>query len=143
MCAREQTFKCALKKKHHAGCMRAQMHVVVNAVKRFLSEMSAFVTIRNVLPRGQVGNRSQPFSPRMILRWTERSLHAVPIRAVGRIGLRRSATRAPGGRRYASGTGFLHRPPSWTLLAGIGRPCGKLRRVGGTAHKGIPVRDLL
>ena len=60
------------------------MHVVVNAVKRFLSEMSAFVTIRNVLPRGQVGNRSQPFSPRMILRWTERSLHAVPIRAVGK-----------------------------------------------------------
>src|SRR5947209_5326076 len=45
--------------------------------------------------------------PRVILGWTALALAAILAGAVGRIGLRSRATRAPAGRLYASGPGPL------------------------------------
>ena len=47
----------------------------------------------------------------MIFRWTPFRLCGISCLAVGRIGLRRSATRAPGGRSHARGTGPLLSTP--------------------------------
>ncbi len=56
-------------------------------------EMSAVWTL-SLLPL-------ERFAPRMVLGWTVGLLVAILRRAVGRIGLRRSATRAPADRLYA------------------------------------------
>src|SRR5206468_7781777 len=47
--------------------------------------------------------------PRVIRGWTAAALRGILGRAAGRTGLRRSATRAPGGRLYASRPGPLSR----------------------------------
>src|SRR5581483_10807367 len=84
----------------------------------------------------------EPTPPRVICGWTPRPLSAILPRAIGRIGLRRSATRAPGGRRYASGPGFLR--GTWPDLfpPGVGRQGGKLRGSGGRAPRAAPQRHL-
>src|SRR5207237_10911833 len=69
--------------------------------------------------------------PGVVLGWTPRLRIAILGRAVGRIGLRRSATRAPGGRLYARGRGPLNRVPALCFPAGVGRPSVKLRGSGG------------
>ena len=45
----------------------------------------------------------------MIFRWTVRAFLVIFLAAVGRIGLRRSATRVPAGRLYASELALLGR----------------------------------
>jgi hypothetical protein len=57
--------------------------------------------------------------PGVVLRWTVRPLLGIVRPAGGRIGLRRSATRAPAGRLYASGRGppAGARPASRSALA--------------------------
>src|SRR5579885_1653800 len=61
-------------------------------------EMSA---VRTLSPLAR-----ETFPPRMILGWTIRFLLAMVRRVVGRIGLRRSATRAPADRLYATRPGL-------------------------------------
>src|SRR5580704_9125443 len=70
-------------------------------------------------------------TPRMIFRWTPGRLCGISCLAVGRIGLRRSATRAPAGRSHARGTGRLSSTPfrlyfARYRLAGIGLRLGRL-----------------
>src|SRR5947208_3569649 len=83
--------------------------------------------------------------PRMILAWTPTFLRGILLLAVGRIGLRRSATRAPGGRLYARGRGLLRRVPALFFFphAGVGRQCAKLRGSGGRAPSAARRHDLL
>src|SRR5438309_215373 len=54
--------------------------------------------------------------PRMILRWAMGSLGVIVRPAVGRIGLRRSATRAPAGRLYARGRRLRRGGPAFFRL---------------------------
>src|SRR5215472_2254343 len=76
----------------------------------------------------------EPLAPRMILAWTVRLLLGIVCRAGGRIGLRRSATRAPTGRLYARGRGLLRGGPALLFSrTGVGRPSAKLRGVWGVA----------
>src|SRR5262249_15735734 len=85
--------------------------------------------------------RLDGFPQGVILAGTRRPLCPLAPPAGGRIGLRRSATRAPAGRLYASGPGplcggrvRLSSPP------GVGRQCDKLRRVGGARPPGTLTR---
>jgi transposase len=63
--------------------------------------------------------------PGVIFGWTSLLLPAILARAVGRIGLCRSATRAPAGRLYASRPG-PRGGRAFFFSTGIGRPCAKL-----------------
>src|SRR5271170_775720 len=82
-------------------------------------EMSGVTTL-SLLPLERL-------SPRMICGWTPLPSPAILRPAVGRIGLRRSATRAPGGRLYASGPGSLRGSRVvGRLRTGVGRQCDKL-----------------
>src|ERR1022692_5163210 len=83
---------------------------------------------------GVMGMSLRPFerlAPRMILGWTFRALTGIVGLAVGRIGLRRSATRAPAGRLYARGPGLLLGVSVLFFNTGVGRQCAKLRGFGG------------
>jgi hypothetical protein len=64
-------------------------------------------------------------SPWMIFGWTPTLAAAILGRAVGRIGLRRRATRAPDGRLYASRLGSLTRSRAFFRPTGVGRQCAK------------------
>src|SRR5665213_1638503 len=80
-------------------------------------------------------------APRMIFGWTVGLLVVIVCRVAGRIGLRRSATRAPGDRLHARGPTFLIK--TWALFfpSGIGRQCAKLRGSGGgTPRERLPRR---
>src|SRR5215213_3694192 len=77
-------------------------------------------------------------APGMIFGWTFAGLAVILRRAVGRIGLRRSATRAPAGRRYASRLGLLTRGRAFFFPTGIGRQSVKLRGAGGRAPRAAP-----
>src|SRR5262245_4204870 len=84
-------------------------------------------------------------APGVILGWTPRPLAATLRLAVGRIGLRRRPTRAPGGRPYARGRALLTRGPALGLFLrpGVGRQGDKLRGSGGRAPRAGPRRNLL
>ena len=77
----------------------------------------------------------------MILGWTLLTLVVIVRVAVGRIGLRRSATRAPGGRLYASRRGFLSGRRVCFFPIGIGPRCVKLRGVWGAEPPSAFGRD--
>src|SRR5690242_20841782 len=78
-----------------------------------------------------------PPPPGMILRWTVPLLLGIVAPAVGRIGLRRSATRAPAGRLYARGRGLRRGGPAlFCPPPGVGRQGAKLRGPGGRAPRG-------
>src|SRR5436190_674370 len=70
-------------------------------------------------------------APGVILGWTTLGSGAILGRAVGRIGLCGSATRASDGRLYARRSD--PRARGRVFLPGIGRPCVKLRGFGGRA----------
>src|SRR5579871_5656775 len=82
--------------------------------------------------------------PRVICGWAPRTLSGRLLLAAGRIGLRRSATRAPDGRLHASPPGPLTRGPALSLFppAGVGRQCAKLRGSGGGAPRADTRRHL-
>src|SRR5260370_16269928 len=61
----------------------------------------------------------EPLSPGVIFGWTPPPRLAILRRAVGRIGLRRSATRAPAGRLHASGPGLLWGAPAFVFHPAI------------------------
>src|SRR6476646_10668978 len=83
-------------------------------------------------------------APGMILGWTVRPLGGIFRAAGGRIGLRRSATRAPFGRLYANGPGLSFRGRTRLVFrAGVGRQSAKLRGFGGRAPKASRRRQLL
>src|SRR5205823_1436018 len=63
----------------------------------------------------------EPLPPRVIFGWTPPPARGILRAAVGRIGLRRSATRAPAGRLYARRPGLLNRARVCCFPAGIGR----------------------
>src|SRR4051812_49904043 len=77
--------------------------------------------------------RLERLSPRVVLGWTGTALSGIVRLAVGRIGLRRSATRAPGGRLYARGREFCHRALVLLFFThpGVGRGGAKLRGFWG------------
>src|SRR5262249_10890214 len=81
--------------------------------------------------------------PRVIFAWTFLRLGGILSAAVGRIGLRRSATRAPAGRLYARGPGRRWRLPVPFSRGGVGRQCAKLRGFGGGTPNRCPRRHLL
>src|SRR5262249_40521425 len=82
-------------------------------------------------------------TPRMILGWTAPFLGGIFRLAVGRIGLRRSATRSPDGRLYARGWRLLTRVPAFFRLhPGVGRLSAKLRGSGGRAPSASRRHDL-
>src|SRR5262245_55364464 len=81
-------------------------------------------------------------APGVILGWTVRPLGAMFRRAGGRVGQRRSATRAPAGRLHASRPGPLLGGRAFLAPAGIGRRCAKLRGSGGRAPRASRLRDL-
>src|SRR5690349_17824062 len=81
-------------------------------------------------------------SPGVILGWTPLPLRGTLRLAGGRIGLRRSATRAPAGRLYARGRRRLTTVPALFFPPGVGRLCAKLRGSGGRAPRAGPRRDL-
>jgi len=81
--------------------------------------------------------------PRMILGWTPWRLRFILLRAAGRIGLRRSATRAPGGRLYARRPGLPLGGSAFVCTAGVGRQSAKLRGFGGRAPKTRAVNHLV
>src|SRR4051794_27800343 len=78
----------------------------------------------------------------VILGWTVLPLGAILGGAVRRTGLCRSATRALGGRLYASRPGPHLGGRASLGLAGIGRRCGKLRGFGGRAPKADTAGDV-
>src|SRR5271156_3807571 len=83
-------------------------------------------------------------TPRMIFAWTFSRPAAIVAAAVGRIGLRRSATRAPAGRLYARGPGLrLRLPVPFFFDCGVGRQCAKLRGFGGGTPNQCPRRHFL
>src|SRR5262245_51575312 len=98
-------------------------------------EMSA---VRGVSPLLLEGS-----APGVILGWTPRPLAGTLRLAVGRIGLRRSATRAPAGRLYARGRRRRTTVPALFFPPGVGRLSVKLRGSGGRAPRAGPRRDLL
>src|SRR4051812_40411685 len=77
--------------------------------------------------RANSGLGLEALAPRMILGWTSSALGGILGRAAGRIGLRRSATRAPVGRLHASRPGPLTRGRVFFFPTGIGRQSAKLR----------------
>src|SRR5262245_9567917 len=97
-------------------------------------EMSAVIRLSLLLV--------EPPAPGEILGWTFAGLAAILRRAVGRIGLRRSATRAPAGRLHARWPGPLTRGRVLFSPLGIGRQRAKLRGSGGSAPRTARWRDL-
>src|SRR5262245_41441935 len=106
-------------------------------IKRVLSGNNRNVRILATVEMSGVETLSlgalERLPPGVVRGWTPRLLAAILGRAVGRIGLRRSATRAPAGRLYARGRGLLVRAPALFSFLGVGRPSAKLRGSGGRA----------
>src|SRR5579872_1060688 len=82
-------------------------------------------------------------APGMILGWTPGWLWFILLGAVGRIGLRRSATRALDGRLYASRPGLRLRSSACFRIPGVGRQSAKLRGFGGSAPTTRTGNDLV
>src|SRR5581483_2364488 len=101
-----------------------------------------FAALRMSAVMGMSLGPLERLAPGMIFAWTFLWLLGIVGAAVGRIGLRRSATRAPGGRRYASGPGLLLGTRPVIFPTGIGRQSAKLRGFGGGTPKTGRCRDL-
>src|SRR5215218_9220590 len=87
--------------------------------------------------------RLEGLAPGVILGWTARLLLGIFGLAGGRIGLRRSATRASVGRLYASGPGLLAGARAFGFCpAGVGRRSVKLRGSGGRPPGAGSLADL-
>src|SRR5581483_1144864 len=85
-----------------------------------------FAALRMSAVMGMSLGPLERLAPAMIFAWTFLWLLRIVGAAVGRIGLRRSAPRAPGGRRYASGPGLLLGTRPVIFPTGIGRQSAKL-----------------
>src|SRR6266481_223390 len=82
-------------------------------------------------------------APRMILRWTACLLVAILRPAVGRIGLRRSATRAPAGRLHVRGPGRSRIARVFAcIVTDISLQCDKLSAPSARAEPRPVRRDL-